>query len=177
MGYDFGFLRDRSRTKEDILENIEQLLAQQVASDPVEIDEKASSYDDGGTSGTRMMDSSRYIVLETANMDEANPDGTITLEPGDEEAILRFNRDVPIALQAIGAVDVGGVTYEIRINNERTVGGQTSGPLGTVNDPFSFVEKLGAAVPAESMEYVATYPPSQSGSVDLAARAHFEVLG
>lgn len=177
MGDNTGIFRDNQRNIVELLSNIEQLLAQQTGQDINQNVQKAETFTDAGPSGVRMMDSSRYIVLETANLDEAADDGTVTLSPGDEQAIIRYDLGTPIALTAIGAVDRDNCTYEIRINDQKTIGGQTNSPLGTLNAPFSFVQKLGAAVPAEKLEYVVTYDPNATGDIKLAGRAHMEVVG
>lgn len=175
--YASGLLQDRSRKQTDILENIEMLLAQQVGSDQIRIENKSDSHSDGGPSGVRLMDANRYVALETTNLDEANTNGTVTLQPGDSQALIRWDRELEVAIMAIGAVDKDDVQYEIRANHDQTVGGVTQSPLGTINDPFSFVQELGAAVPVQTFEYVATLSQNASSPVDLAARAHMEVVG
>jgi len=177
MGRYTGYVRDNKSAQTEILANIEALLAQQTGDHIEQNVKKADTRDDAGPSGVNLMDATRYIVLETSNLDEANDDGTVTLSPGDTQALIRYDLGTPVALQAIGANDRDNVTYEIRINNEKTVGGQTNSPVGTLNNPFSFVGNLGAAIPAEKLEYIASYDPAASGNIDLAARAHMEVIG
>jgi hypothetical protein len=177
MGRYTGYVRDTKAAQTEILANIEALLAQQTGDHIEQNVKKADATRDAGPSGVKLLDATRYIVLETANLDEANDDGTVTLEPGDETALIRYDLGTPVAVTAIGAVDHNDVTYYIRINNEKTIGGETNSPLGTVNAPFSFIEKLGAAIPAESLEYIARYDSAASGQIDLAARAHLEVIG
>lgn len=167
---------NQRRNETEILENIEALLAQQSGMHPEQMRQKAETRGDGGPSGVRLMDSNRYLVLETADLDGANDDGTVTLEPGEEKTLIRYDQDATAALLALGANDAQNVIYTTRANGKKALGGKTHSPLGQVNFPFSFVDQLGAALPIESLEYRAKLMPDAEFDVRLAARAHLEVL-
>lgn len=117
-----------------------------------------------------------YIVVETADMDGANDDGTVTLQPGDTKVLVSYAGD-PFAALALGANNEQGVEYVLRADSDRTVGGVTQSPLGSIGDPFSFVQAIGAAVSCEkSIEYIARADPNMTDPVDVAARLHVEVM-
>jgi len=135
---------------------------------------------EGTHSGDRVghLQPDTLIVAETDDLDrdDINDDGTITVEPGEEMPLARIRPDVPFAILAVGAVDEVDVTYQLKIDNDPAIS-PTNSPLGLINDPFSFVVAYGAAIPAEkSAVYTARLDPQASGSVDLAARIHGEVL-
>lgn len=115
-----------------------------------------------------------YVTVETADMEYANDNGTVTLEPGDSVPLVE-HANHPKALYAVGATDIQDVEYTLMVDDE-IIGNRTNSPLGLVNDPFSFVESLGGAIPAEDqIAYVAHYDAGASGSVNLAARIHLEL--
>ena len=121
-----------------------------------------------------------YVCVETDNLDAANEDGTVTLEPGDTKPLCRIREtgDAALAVYAVGAVDANNVEYSLHVDNSITVGGRTNSPLGTLNTPFSFVQMLGGAIPAStSAEYRAHLSGDAGGPVDLAGRLHAEVMG
>jgi len=117
-----------------------------------------------------------YVVAESADMKWANADGTVTVEPGDEVPLVRYDVEADAGmLLAVGATDEQDVRYRVEVDDNRTVGGKTESPLGVLNDPFSFVDKLGGAIPASrTLIYYAELDASASASVDLAARIHVE---
>jgi len=114
-------------------------------------------------------------IVETDDLEGVDPGGTITMEPGDTATLAQY-RGRPSASYAVGASDVDAVRYTLQVDGNPAVG-PTTGPLGTISDPFSFVEAYGGAVPADDrVALKAEYPDSQSGQVELAARLHLEVL-
>jgi plastocyanin len=118
-------------------------------------------------------------IRETADLDPQqaalNPDGTITLSPGDRVRIAQY-RGVPHAVLAYGAVDRPEVAYSVHTDSNPAVG-PTRSPMGTINAPFSFVEHYGGAVPAQNSSAVwVERPAGATGTVDVAARLHLEVL-
>jgi hypothetical protein len=133
----------------------------------------------GVSAGATALNPRTYVVNETDDLDGVQPGGTVTLQPGDEKTLVRAEAasDAGIACLAVGANDQSDVRYKLIVDNQQTVGGTTNSPLGLLNSPFSFIETLGAIVPAErNIKYVAERPSSASGSVDLAARMHVENL-
>lgn len=117
-----------------------------------------------------------YIVRETDDLDAAKDNGTVKLSPGETVELVAHEPQTAAALvTAIGANDEQDVVYWIEVDNTYTVGGQTNSPLGTINDPFSFVATLGGAIPVESyVAYKAGMPSTASGPVDMAGRLHVE---
>nr|6H82_b Chain b, Uncharacterized protein [Haloarcula hispanica icosahedral virus 2] len=121
-----------------------------------------------------------YVTLETDDLDtDEHPvtdAGTVALEPGESAPIVRYDLGQPAAVYAVGATDEANVEYELKVNNSKTVGGRTNSPLGVLNTPFSFVEKLGGAIPCETAAtYWAHYSSDATGTVELAGRMHIEV--
>ncbi len=115
-----------------------------------------------------------YQTVETDGMDGMEDGETITLQPGESAPLIYHDR--PCMLYAIGATDVSGVSYELRIDG-RAVGGRTNSPLGTIGTPFSFVNTLGGVLGVENkVEYVAHNPADNTGQVELAARLHLEAV-
>lgn len=118
-----------------------------------------------------------YVVVETADMDGANDDGTVTLEPGDTVRMASFRSDSAFSVLAVGAYNQQGVEYVLRVDNDRSVGGVTQTPLGDIGAPFSFVEKAGGGVSCKkSIEYIARADADLADPVDVAARLHLEVM-
>lgn len=127
--------------------------------------------------GLRVLSPSGFIITETSDLEESNDDGAVTLSPGEEQALVEYEArgDMGTAVLAVGANDVQDVEYGLRIDRSKVVGGKTESPLGTINSPFSFIDRLNAVVPANStVEYVAWYDGGATGDVDLAARLYTE---
>lgn len=117
------------------------------------------------------------VIKETAHLEDANPDGSVTLSPGDKATIAEFNEGQEHAVYAFGATDTNNVLYHLEIDGTPVIG-PTNGPLGTVNNPFSFVETYGGALPADKRtRLIATYPSAATGDVDVVGRIHVEVVG
>lgn len=117
-----------------------------------------------------------YRVVESADMDWSNDDGTVTVPPGEEVPLVSYEFQAEQGmLLAVGATDAQNVTYRVEVDRNRTVGGRTQSPLGVLNNEFSFVETLGGAIPAAStFAYYARLDESASAAVDLTARLHLE---
>lgn len=114
-------------------------------------------------------------VIETSDLDDANDDGTITLSPGEKATLVEY-RGSASATYAVGATDVAGVVYWLEVDGNPVIG-PTNGPLGTVPEPFSFIQNYGGAVPSSNrVAYKALYPDDQTGQIDLSSRIHLEVL-
>lgn len=115
-------------------------------------------------------------VIESGHLDpdthDMTPDGAVILDPGDEATLAEY-RDSH-AVYAVGATDASGVAYSLEVDGEIAIG-PTRGPLGTVNSPFSFVEKYGGALPANDRTILkAHYPEGESGQIELVGRLHIE---
>lgn len=115
-----------------------------------------------------------FVTLETDDLDNADPNGTITLSPGDTKAVVEYSG--ACAVYAVGCSDKQDVEYQLEVDG-RVVGGRMNSPLGLLNEPFSFVEKLGGAVPVEKrVRYVVNYDSAASGDISLAGRLMVEVM-
>lgn len=115
-----------------------------------------------------------FVTLETDDLENSDPDGTLTLSPGDTKAVVEYSGQC--AVYAVGCSDKQDVEYQLEVDG-RVVGGRMNSPLGLLNDPFSFVEKLGGAVPVEKrVRYVVNYDSEASGDIALAGRLMVEVM-
>jgi len=129
------------------------------------------------TSRVGVIDPSSYVVLESDDLDDVDDSEAVTIQPGETEAIVRYESQVPFAVLAVGATDEAGVSYRLEADNQRTIANETNSPLGLLNSPFSFVDKVGGAVSCESScTYYATLDPSAPSPVDVAGRLHVEVI-
>ena len=120
-----------------------------------------------------------YVVAESSDLDQSNEDGTITLEAGETKTLAEISvgRGESINLFSVGASDDQDVRYALVVDDDIVSGSQTESPLGLINDEFSFPKEFDSAMPVDNkVEYVATYSADATGSVDLAARMHGEVL-
>lgn len=157
-------------------------LLQQIAANTGGISEINGNGNNGGggnssRSGQRVIDPVRYFEVETDDLDAANEDGTITLEPGDRKAIVIADQDKPTLLHGVGATDEANVTYQVRLDSRQYVGRSTNSPLGSINNPWMYPEKVGGSLPADrSVAYVAKLDQSATAPVDLAGRLVAEVL-
>lgn len=146
--------------------------------DDVTINETVYQGGSGGGAPTAPMDPERYYVVETAGLDDANLDGSITLQPGEQREIVGIEHEgaAPIILYAVGATDRVDVSYRLTYGNDNNLGGWTQSPLGSINNPFSFVQSLGRTIPVDQrVSYVARLSDQAESSVDLAGRVHVEV--
>jgi hypothetical protein len=171
-------LRDNVQELVDQLRVLNQTLAQGGLSGDSGEDGTINVFDGASARAGGAINPYGYRIYETADLAEANGSGTITLEPGEEATIVESdNASNGLLGLAIGASDKPDVRYRLYVDGERTVGGLTNSPLGTVNSPFSFVKMLGGVLPAERrIEYRAIYDPAATGEVELAARLHVEEL-
>lgn len=109
---------------------------------------------------------------ETTHLDESTELGSMVLEPGETKKICSTGEvEDGGFLIGSGAYNETDVTYFIKIDGEHTLGGKLSSPLGSVNDPFWYSEKMGGVVPfQESVSYYAEYDESATGEVELTSR-------
>lgn len=133
----------------------------------------------GQAAQNRPIHPSSLVITETSDLDEANEDGTVTLNPGEEAVIARQEARVAdgMMLLAAGATDKQDAEYFLRFDNDVVVGGSRNSPLGTLNTPFSFVENYsGVPVAEDVIEYVVRYDTNASGELNIAGRMHIERL-
>jgi hypothetical protein len=115
------------------------------------------------------------VINESADLDDdaTNAQGAVEMSPGDKRVLAEYDAGTH-AVYAAGAEDHSGVQYWLDVDNNPVVG-PTFGSLGTVNSPFSFVEKYGGAIPAENRSrLMAQYPSNQTGDITLVGRIHVE---
>jgi hypothetical protein len=126
---------------------------------------------------TGMIAPRAYVVKETADLDGANPDGTITVDPSKEVVVAEWEPGQDFSLLAAGATDHPNAAYLLRADSNSPIGGATASPLGSVTDPFSFVDELGGAVYCEKrVQYLVRLSSNATESIDVAARLHGEVM-
>lgn len=82
-------------------------------------------------------------ITETTDLDTANDDGSITIAPNSEQAIVLYeNRaDHPFLLHFLGAADALDVQYVLRVGQEVVF--RTESPVGPLNEPFVFDDYFG----------------------------------
>jgi hypothetical protein len=193
MGRDSGVFQDPQDQIAESLKNIEAILAQEygnpaqqtVEGDDIDYTQEFgtvrpdSSDGTGGSapSGTKVMPPSKYIITETDDLDAANADGTITLQPGEEKTIVEFDPGYAFALLAAGASDTNDAVYYLYADGSRPIGGVTNSPLGPINNPFSFQDALGRGVYLDRrVEYRVRLSQNATSAQDLAGRLHSVVL-
>ncbi len=118
-----------------------------------------------------------YTVIESAQLEDANDDGTITCPGGEETALIEFEpagTGSRALLHAIGATDASGLEYRLRFGGN-DISFTAQSPLGGVNDPFSFTDELGKPLTAGSATLFFTAINNTENDIDLVARAHVEV--
>lgn len=152
-------------------------LLQQIAENTGDLDQPDRTINlNGQTADNRVgfIPANSFYSFETDDLDGANANGTVTLSPGDTAVLVEY--DGKGALYAVGATDKQDVEYQLEIDNQLT-GGRTNSPLGLINNPFSFVQMCGGAVPIEDKaRYIASYSAGASGDITLAARMLVEVM-
>lgn len=126
----------------------------------------------------RFVDPKNMAAVETKALDDANADGSITLQPdGESKIIAEYAPDYPCALVAAGAQDEPDVEYRIKVDDEIVAGGWLASPHGSINSPFSFVDMMGGAIPAQRVVvYEARLAESAGSSIDVVARLFAEDL-
>lgn len=136
------------------------------ASGPTERD-----YDDTAEYGG--IPAGRVLVHETSIQSNANPDGTVTIEPGEEKAVVRWARTGTVHLFALGSNDAPGLRFKLVVDEE--IIANTKSPLGTINDPFSFADKYDGPIEADSS---VSYRVENVGDSTrkMAGRLHMEVV-
>ena len=125
----------------------------------------------------RTLQPGRYTIKESSDMDDAEPDGSISVAPGDTRTVVRHNSDTGTALLAVGVNDDPDARYQLVVDDNRVVGGETQAPLGTPTDLFSFVDTLNGAIPADStIEYQVKMDPNASSSSNFTGVLHTDDL-
>lgn len=113
---------------------------------------------------------SSFTVVETSQMPFSDPDGTVTLDPGESGRLVEWEAtgDQQIVL-GIGATDRSNTAYRMVTENETKF--ITYSPLGMLNSPFSFKSELGFAFPAGRMvSYEAVVSDQATEAKQFAAR-------
>jgi len=154
-------------------------LLEEIERNTSDIDQKTDVTLEGAKIGDRigLIPRDTVVIKESADLDDdkTNDQGAIELSPGDKRILAEFNGGVH-AVYAVGAQDATGVRYWLQVDGYPVVG-PTFGSLGTVNSPFSFVEKYGGAVPADNRtRLMVQYPNDQTGDIALVGRLHIEKL-
>lgn len=117
-----------------------------------------------------------YTVIESSELDHANPDGSVTVPANDKAQLLDYEpaTDADYALlHALGAVDAKGVRYQLKYGNNTAF--TMESPPGVLSEPFSYTEKLGEPLGTNGTFELWALNETNSG-IDLAARGHVEVL-
>lgn len=116
-----------------------------------------------------------YMVIESSDFQWANADGSITVPAGQEETLVEYeplNEDNRIFLHALGASNASDVEFRLRYGEN--ISFTTESSIGSINDPFSFTDKLGAPLTSQAtVKYTAIN--SSDADVNLAGRMHLEV--
>ncbi|WIV67552.1 hypothetical protein [Natrialbaceae archaeon AArc-T1-2] len=112
-----------------------------------------------------------FLVIETPQLEGSNPDGTITIEPGEVVEIARFDT-VPCHLIGVGAKNQLDVVYRLEVDHQKSLaGGWRSMPLGTMGSPYSFVKELGVTFPVEDqIVYKAKLSEAAESTVDVSGK-------
>ena len=84
------------------------------------------------------------VIEETSNLDDANSAGIVEIDPGETKTILDYRPKRDVKLLATGATDQPDCTFELRHGSEIVYDSES--PLGTVNEPFSFIDHYGEAL-------------------------------
>lgn len=134
----------------------------------------------GGGAGGRdtVIRPDRFEVFDTSDLDGANELGSIVMEPGEKKVLAGIEgMEQGAYIMSAGATDADDVRFALVVDGEYNVGGVTNSPLGSMNEPFSFVTRYGGVVPVtESAQYIAIYDEDGSGQVELTGRIDAEVF-
>lgn len=125
----------------------------------------------GQQSGPVPIDPRRFHVVETPDLEDANPDGTVTIEPGETVELARYDATA-CHLIGVGAKTQRDVFYRLRADHEKNfAGGWRTMPFGTLGSPYSFVNELGLTFPIEEqIVYEAKLPDGIGSTVDISGK-------
>lgn len=151
---------------------LEQIAANTGGLGDEEIDASGQS-----TSSVERVNPRRFHVIETTEMESANADGTVTLEPGESAPIVAFRHKPGFALLGVGAKNQQDVEYRLVADDTERIGGDwRAAPLGEIGSPFSFVDQLGVVFDIEEqLELEARLSEDASSTVDLAGKFHIQI--
>lgn len=115
-----------------------------------------------------------YLVIETSDLEAANPDGSITVPAGGEQVLCEYEPtgdDNRALLHTLGAADANDIQYRLKYGTNTSF--TTESPVGLITNPYSFTETAGAPLTTTStFRYVAV--SSRDQDIDLAARMHIQ---
>lgn len=117
------------------------------------------------------------IVAETANLDNAKPDGTINCPDGELTTLAEYEPqtdNVELLVHAFGAADAKDCVFGINYNFT-DVAFSAESPLGGINDLFSFHDALGHPVTTGSGTASLVVENRSGSDLDLAGRLIVEV--
>lgn len=115
-----------------------------------------------------------FRVVETEELDDANTDGTVTVQDGQRESVVNWRTHADrIKLYGLGVNDEQDCTYQIFVDGE--LSSETESPLGTMQNPFRFPEMFGQPVSATEEVDVKVINNS-GGSKDFVARLFLREL-
>lgn len=129
----------------------------------------------GLPTGLRPLTRSVYQIRETSDLpdDALNSNDAVEVQPGETKTIVRHEVKGTAALMAVGATDAADCEYWVAVDEEVAGGGRTNSPLGSINDPFSYVDTLEGYVPANlRVEYKVRLDSSATSSVELVGRMY-----
>ena len=116
----------------------------------------------------------RLLVHETSIQSDSDDDGTVEVPPGEERDVVRWDREAPIHLFALGTNDAPDLRFRLVVDEE--IIADTASPLGTINSPFSFADNYNGPIEADDMVAIRVENEGNS-SRQMAGRLHMEVVG
>lgn len=121
------------------------------------------------------IDLRNYKVVESSDLETANPDGTVTCPAGEETVIMEHEPttdDTTTLLHALGASDAPDIRFRLRYATN--ISFTMESPPGGVNDPYSYTNELGAPL-TTTRTLKLTAVNDGGASKDLVSRGHVEV--
>lgn len=112
---------------------------------------------------------SNLVITESAEMPEANSDGTISVPAHGEADLVSWDTRGAgtIYLHAIGASDHTDLEYVLYVDED--IAFSTASPLGLITSPYSFTNSLGGPLKAGTRIRYAAHNTSGS-KIDTVAR-------
>lgn len=160
-----------------IVELLETIALQQGA-EPTDINidrSKDITNISGGSAGRLLRN---YRIRETADMDESNSSGEMEFSAGEQSPIVTYEVSPgnTVRLLSVGASDVQDMRYAVLVDDDTFVGGWTETPLGTVQEPFSLVDKAGGYIEAENRIKILGHYTADTGTASVVGSLHYEIV-